>query len=53
MKIFRSTLRNLYPNMDKKKSLDKYPSVYPTYPKSLDILESKFTLFQISGNKKC
>ena len=26
----RSTLRTLYPNMDKK-SLDKYSSVYPTY----------------------
>ena len=43
----RSTLHTLYPNMDKKVWTSTLLSILPTYPKSLDILESKFALFQI------
>ena len=43
----RPTLRTLYPNMDKKVWTSTLLSNLPTYPKSLEILESKFALFQI------
>ena len=45
----RSTLRTLYTNnMDKNKVwTSTLLSTLPTYPKKLDILESKLALFQI------